>query len=80
MQVSTKVVDDYTLDVMTDQPAPILPTMMGTGDHRLAQHPDGRTHGDPIGTGPYKFTAWNVGENIILDRADSYWGEQPQVE
>ena len=80
MQVSTKVVDDYTLDFMTDQPAPILPTMMGTMTIVSPNTPmDERTR-DPIGTGPYKFTAWNVGENIILDRADSYWGEQPQVE
>ena len=80
MQVTPKVVDEYTLDIVTDQPAPILPTMMGTMTIVSPNTPMGERTREPIGTGPYRFVAWNVGENVILHRADDYWGEQPVVE
>jgi peptide/nickel transport system substrate-binding protein len=27
----------------------------------------------PVGTGPFKFTGWNQGANIALERNDAYW-------
>jgi len=35
----------------------------------------------PIGTGPFKFTAWNQGSNIALARNDDYWdtGHKPMT-
>jgi peptide/nickel transport system substrate-binding protein len=34
----------------------------------------------PIGTGPYRFVRFNAGENLILERSDSYWGQAPPIE
>ena len=34
----------------------------------------------PIGTGPFQFDAWTVGDNIVLSRYDSYWGSPALVE
>ncbi|XNZ00200.1 ABC transporter substrate-binding protein [Micrococcus luteus] len=34
----------------------------------------------PVGTGPFKFDQWNVGENIELSAFEDYWGEQGQVQ
>lgn len=34
----------------------------------------------PVGTGPFKFDKWNVGENIELSAFEDYWGEQGQVQ
>ena len=31
---------------------------------------------DPIGTGPFKFSAWYRGDRIELTRWDGYWGER----
>ena len=31
----------------------------------------------PIGTGPYKFSTWNRGDSIVLQRNDNYWGNKP---
>ncbi|MEU4607174.1 ABC transporter substrate-binding protein [Kribbella sp. NPDC023972] len=31
----------------------------------------------PIGTGPFKFSKWNRGDSIVLQRNDDYWGEKP---
>ncbi|HEY7535684.1 MAG TPA: peptide-binding protein [Thermodesulfobacteriota bacterium] len=39
-------------------------------------NPAGR---QPIGTGPYKFLAWNTGKEIILERNESYWGKKPNI-
>lgn len=31
----------------------------------------------PVGTGPYKFSAWQPGLKITADRFDDYWGGKP---
>jgi peptide/nickel transport system substrate-binding protein len=31
----------------------------------------------PIGTGPFKFSKWNRGDSIVLQRNDNYWGSKP---
>lgn len=30
----------------------------------------------PIGSGPYKFVAWNEGEQLIVERNDAYYGDK----
>ena len=73
-------VDDLTIDIKTDSPVPILPTMMGTFLIMSPNTPKGEPTRDPIGTGPYAFDNWAPGENITLVRNADYWGEQPAVE
>ena len=34
---------------------------------------------EPIGTGPYKFVAWNKGESIELEANEDYWGGAPAI-
>ncbi|MHA7154109.1 ABC transporter substrate-binding protein [Arthrobacter sp. TMN-50] len=36
--------------------------------------------GNPVGTGPFKFDSWNVGEQLQLSTYEDYWGEQGQIE
>jgi len=31
----------------------------------------------PIGTGPYKFTEWQVGTTLTIERNEYFWGEKP---
>jgi len=33
----------------------------------------------PVGTGPYKFVEWKLGEYIDITANDNYWGAKPQV-
>ena len=80
MKVTPKAIDTYTLEITTGEPAPILPTMLGT---MTVVSPntvmDERTR-DPVGTGPYKFVSWTPGQNVVLERFDDYWDEAPEVE
>ncbi|WP_442872772.1 ABC transporter substrate-binding protein [Caproicibacter sp. BJN0012] len=33
----------------------------------------------PCGTGPYKFVRWDKGEDVVLVRDDSYWGDKAKT-
>ncbi|OCX67274.1 peptide ABC transporter substrate-binding protein [Thioclava sp. SK-1] len=78
MTITPTVVDDLTIDVTSDPAQPILPLLMSTMTIVPAETPMEFTR-SPVGTGPYAMTAWNPGQNIILDRRDDYWGDQPAV-
>ncbi|HSA79286.1 MAG TPA: ABC transporter substrate-binding protein, partial [Geminicoccaceae bacterium] len=80
MAVTPEVVDEHTLDIKTAEPAPILPTMMGTMTIVSPNTVMGERTRDPIGTGPYRFTSWTPGTSVVLERFDEYWGDQPEVE
>ncbi len=80
MEVTPEPVDEYTIDIKTAEPAPIMPTMMGTMTVVSPNTPMGERTRDPIGTGPYVLDNWDVGQSITLTRADDYWGEMPEVE
>lgn len=80
----TKVVDPYTLHVITDGPAPNLPndfirlfvvsakaTAGLTKDNANEAFNTGKA---AIGTGPYKFVSWTPKDQLVLDRFDDYWG------
>ncbi|MFQ5972558.1 MAG: ABC transporter substrate-binding protein [Alphaproteobacteria bacterium] len=79
LTVTPTAVDTYTLEVATDSPVPILPTMMGTVTVMSPNTPMGVPDRTPVGTGPYRFVSWDVGENIVLERSPDYWGGQPDV-
>ncbi|MBA2740715.1 MAG: ABC transporter substrate-binding protein [Actinobacteria bacterium] len=33
----------------------------------------------PTGTGPYKFKSWKIGDKLVLERNDSYWGKKAKL-
>jgi peptide/nickel transport system substrate-binding protein len=37
-------------------------------------HPAGRS---PVGSGPYRFVRWDTGKEIVLEKNEEYWGENP---
>ena len=80
MKLTTNVVDATTLEITSEPPQPILPLLMST----LTIVPTGTDPKAfvkvPIGTGPYVFSEWNAGQNIVLTRNDNYWGKKPEVE
>lgn len=79
MEMTTRIVDDLTVQITSKPPQPILPLLMST----LAVQPS-ETNPDalvaqPIGTGPYTFDEYARGEHIKLSMRDGYWGDKPVV-
>jgi peptide/nickel transport system substrate-binding protein len=33
----------------------------------------------PTGTGPFKFNSWTVGQRVVLDRNNAYWGKRSPI-
>ena len=71
---------DFTVELTTRDPDPILPTRMSFIDVGAPSLPTDAKVREPVGTGPYRFVAWDTGQSIRLERQDAYWGEAPQVE
>jgi peptide/nickel transport system substrate-binding protein len=34
---------------------------------------------NPVGSGPYIFEKWDVGQQVVLRRNDNYWGKKPKI-
>jgi peptide/nickel transport system substrate-binding protein len=79
-KLDVKAVDETTVEIKSDGASPIMPTMMGTMTIVAPGTVTEQLTRDPVGTGPYKFTSWTPGQNVVLTRFEDYWGEQPQVE
>ena len=78
MTITPTVVDAHTIDIKSDPAQPILPLLMSTLTIVPAETAMEFVR-TPVGTGPYVFSEYNVGQNIILDRRADYWGDQPTV-
>jgi len=76
--VTATAEDEYTLNVETDSPDPILPTRLYfvtlPSPTQIEEDPEAYDT-TPIGTGPYKFEAWNRGQDITLVANDDWWGK-----
>ena len=78
--LDVSVVDDYTIDIITEDPDPILPLMMSAHTIYSPSAPFDENTRDAVGTGPYEVAEWATGQRIVLARFDDYWGEAPEVE
>ncbi|MFN8524676.1 MAG: ABC transporter substrate-binding protein [Chloroflexota bacterium] len=73
-----EAVDDYTVDVITKGPDPILPrriTFLGFLAPKATEADPKSAADKPIGTGPYQVTEWTKGQRILLTAFDGYWGD-----
>lgn len=81
MEFTTEIVDDHTINITTSPPSPILPLLMTVMPVTSATAtPEGELTRAPVGTGPYIFDQWNVGQSVVLKRNPDYWGDAPEVE
>ena len=75
--MSAAAVDEYTLDVSTPEPDPILLGKVEwvgiSSAKQLAEDPDSY-HTEIIGTGPYKYVEWRKGESITYEANPDWWG------
>lgn len=75
--MNATVVDEYTIDVETEAPDPILPSRLYFSPIpnmiQVMERPD-TLPVDPIGTGPYKFVDWTRGQALRLEAFPEWWG------
>lgn len=76
--ITTEIIDDHTIEITSDPAQPIMPLQLSGLTIVPSETPMEYTR-EPIGTGPYVLSEWNVGQNVILTRRDDYWGETPAV-
>ena len=80
IKLNPVVVDTYTLDLKTEAPQPILPTILGTMTITGPNMEPLKGDRNPVGTGPYKFVSWTPGQEVVLERFDGHWGKKPEAE
>jgi peptide/nickel transport system substrate-binding protein len=81
---AVEVVDPLTVRFRLDEPfAPLLSNLAypaGLIVSPKAVTEDGRDFGRaPVGTGPFRFAAWESERQVKLERFDGYWGDKPRL-
>ncbi len=91
---STEVVDEMTFRATLSEPSAsflnsVVVSMVASIVSQDAVEANGGVEagtpnpfmaGNMVGTGPYKFVAWNRNENIQLEVNDDYWGENANLD
>ncbi|WP_226781137.1 ABC transporter substrate-binding protein [Oceaniglobus trochenteri] len=83
---SLEKVDDTTLRITTNTPAPSFMESIGRVFIISKAATEGKSSDDfadaatgaAIGTGPYRYVAWTPGETMELEAYDGFWGEMPE--
>lgn len=74
-------VDDSTVEVTLEQPSANLLFFMTQGQGVVLNEASLDTiENSPVGTGPFTFGSWTVGDSIVLAANGSYWGEPALLE
>ena len=75
-----EVIDPYTVRLVLGRPSSLLLWHLGWGDAVIVGEETAATNGNqPVGTGPFRFGAWQRGVSVRLERNSDYWGIQPRV-
>ena len=79
------IIDDHTIEIATTEPfAPFLVNMTLPGmsilNERAITEADGNVNENPVGTGPFRFVDWDLGERITLERNEDYHGTLSEVQ
>jgi peptide/nickel transport system substrate-binding protein len=70
-------VDDYTLDVTTEAPDPLVPVRLYVSPISSMEAYKKNPQDDdsvPVGTGPYKFVKWDRGQQVVIEKNPDWWG------
>ena len=80
----TKIVDPYTIQIVTDGPAPTLPNdfirlfivsaKAAAGLTKESANEAFNSGKAAVGTGPYKYVSWQPKGDLVLARNDTFWG------
>ena len=80
------VVDDYTVDIITHDPQPVLLNRLSRlGSGMLPSSYieeigwDGFAN-DPVGTGPYRVVEWVRDDRVVMEAFDDHWRGRPDID
>jgi len=80
------VVDDYTVDIISTGPNPMVPARMCMFAGSIVPTQYLQTAGadalgsKPVGTGPYRLAEWVKDDHVTLEANPTYWGGAPKVQ
>jgi peptide/nickel transport system substrate-binding protein len=78
---SMKALGDYTLEIVTERPDPLLPNklvgILVVSQRQVQFNPNWAEK--PIGSGAYRFVSWLSGDNLLLEANPNYWGGAPVI-
>ncbi len=77
------VVDDHTVQFVTEEPFPTLPNMFAQflmWPAHVVDESEEFFGENWVGTGPYQLSEWRRDEHIRLEANDNYWGGDPPVQ
>lgn len=77
-KLTVKAIDPATVEITSDRPEPILPTLLSVVNIVSPNTPADKAVNDPIGTGPFKLSEYTP-QTVVLDAFDGYWGEKPEI-
>lgn len=71
--LSTQVVDDYTVVLLNKEIDPDLPFLLGQATAVIVEPKSADTNATkPVGTGPYRLESWSKGSSAVLVKWDGY--------
>jgi peptide/nickel transport system substrate-binding protein len=78
------VVDEFTVNIVTKTPYPILDAQLSRVVHMLpptyvTEKGSVYVGAHPIGTGPYKFVRWVRDEELVFEANEAYWRGVPRI-
>lgn len=82
--VDMEIVDEYTVDIITEGPNPIVPETLSflyalPPEYYTEVGPSGFSQ-SPVGTGPFTFVEWQQGVLIRVQANPDYWGGAPEID
>jgi peptide/nickel transport system substrate-binding protein len=81
LTLSTEVVDDLTVRIITGEPDPILPLRLSSRSMGiLAPAAYDSEPTEPIGTGPFSVADFTPPDSMTVERFDGYWGDAPLLD
>lgn len=72
--------DPHTVVVTLAQPTGGFLFNLGWGDAVMVDEASAETNkNNPVGTGPFKFSKWVKGDQVVMVRNDAYWGKPAKL-
>lgn len=78
------IVDDFTVNIVTKLPYPILDAQLSRVVHMLppryvTEKGSAYIGANPVGTGPYKFVRWVKDDELVFEANEGYWRGAPRI-